>query len=98
MNCNSIALPLPLRSTSKQTLIWFHTHIDLNSKRFQLHSTCDTMFIGNAFRFLTKQLSNHFFVNNNAATYITEHVNSFYIFITTLPDSDLQQCDNYYGY
>jgi hypothetical protein len=98
MNCNSITLPLPPRSTSKQTSIWFHTHIDPNSKCLQLHSTCDTIFIGNAFRFLTKQLPNHSFVNNDAATYIAEHVNSFYIFTTTSPDSDSQRCDNHYGY
>jgi hypothetical protein len=51
---------------------------------------CDIMFIGNAFKFLTEQLFNHFFVNNDAATYIAEHVNLFYIFTTTLSNSNLQ--------
>ncbi len=54
----------------------------------------NTMFIGNAFRFFTKQLHNHSFVNNNnAAIYIAEYINLFYIFTTTSSDSDSQRCE-----
>jgi hypothetical protein len=38
------------------------------------------IFIGNAFKFLTKQLLNHSFINNDTVIYITKYINLFYIF------------------
>ena len=98
MNTDSIVLPLSSRSTSNETSIWFHTHIEPDCKSITLHSTCNSMYMGNAFRFLTEPLLSPAYINNNTLTYIASAPASFFVFTTTRPSDDTQRCDNHYGY
>src|SRR3989338_10145675 len=98
MSSDSILAPLPLRSASVQALIWHHTHVDPNLKYIALHSLCESMYIGNAYRFLTESLPNHLYINNEPATYVATVPVSFYVFTTNDFNMDAQHCDNQYGY
>src|SRR3989338_770960 len=84
-------MPLPSCFTSIEALIWFYTHIDTNSKCLALHSSCDFMYIRNAFCFLTKPLPNHLYINNDTSLYVVNHVSSLFIFTTTNVIFDMWQ-------
>ena len=98
MSSDSILAPLLLRLAFVQALIWHYTHIDPNFKYIALHSLCESMYIGNAYCFLTESLPNHLYINNEPATYVATVLVSFYVFITNDPNVDAQCCNNQYGY
>src|SRR3989338_6776488 len=99
MNSDLITQPLPSRSTLNQTSIWFHTHIEPNSKCIMLNSATTRMYIGNAYRFLTKSLPNASYINNDPSLYVVSSLACFFIFTTEVANGhNSHRCDNQYGY